>query len=156
GRSGFFLGGDFDGHAGAPAIFCMQLVFAATAANIFVGALGERLRYEACLALTFGVSALLYPIFGHWVWAGVSSRHPGGWLARAGFVDFAGASVVHSLGGWAALAGLLVVGNRSGRYTRNGKPVKLTGSSTPLATLGLFIVWLGFLAWIAGAAGAAQ
>src|SRR5215468_4223219 len=98
--------------------------------NAFLfGALGERLRFEAYLGLTFAVVAILYPVFGHWAWAGVPSGHPAGWLARAGFVDFAGATVVHSLGGWAALAGLLVVGNRSGRYTPSGKRVKMLGSS---------------------------
>lgn len=150
GRSGFFLGGRLDNQPAALAIFGLQVAFAATAANVFVGALAERLRFEAYLCLTFAVVALLYPIFGHWAWAGVSSGHPAGWLARAGFVDFAGATVVHSLGGWAALAGLLVVGNRSGRYTASGKRVKLVGSSVPLATLGLFVVWLGGLAWMGG------
>src|SRR5512143_2970984 len=97
GRSGFFLGGKVDGEPAALALFCLQLVFAATAVNVFVGALGERLRFEAYLSLAVVAAALLYPVFGHWAWAGVPAGHPSGWLGRAGFVDFAGGTVVHSL-----------------------------------------------------------
>src|SRR5262249_51391399 len=135
GHSGFFLGGRLDTQASKLAFFCLQVVFAATAANVVTGALGERMRFKAALARTPLVTALLYPVYGHWAWAGVASGHPAGWLGRAGFVDFAGASVVHSLGGWMALAGLVCLGNRTGRYARSGKPVQLPGSSVPMAAL---------------------
>jgi ammonium transporter len=151
GKDGFFLGGNLDGQPAAVALFCLHVVFAATAANVFLGALGERLRFEAAVALALLFTAILYPLFGHWVWGGVASGRATGWLARAGFVDFAGATVVHALGGWAALGGLLVVGNRRGRYARSGKALELAGASIPLATLGLFLVWIGGLAWMAGA-----
>src|SRR5262249_34827096 len=120
GLTGFFLTGDWTNQWTTIARFCLQIAFAAGVAHVFAGALGERLRFEAYLSLTLIVVLILYPIAAHWVWAGIASGHPAGWLARQGFVDFAGATAVHSLGGWAALAGLLAVGNRSGRYSRNG------------------------------------
>jgi ammonium transporter len=149
GRSGFFLGG-LDTQSSRLAFFCLQVVFAATTASVVSGALAERMRFKAALVLTAAATALVYPVFGHWAWAGVAAGQPAGWLARLGFVDFAGACAVHSLGGWMALAGLLSVGNRTGRYAPSGKPVQLAGSSIPLAAFGLFVIWFGWLGWMGG------
>lgn len=151
GHSLFFLDGDAELSG-----FALQVVFAATAAGVAAGALAERLRFRAYVVLAVAITGLFYPVLGHWVWAGThaeSTHLPLGWLARAGFVDFAGATVVHSLGGWIALAGLLIVGNRSGRYARSGKPVKLPGSSVSLATIGVFFILLGWLGWMAASTG---
>ena len=120
--------------------FFFQLVFCATAATIVSGALNERTRYGSFLVFSLVLTAIIYPIAGHWVWGG-------GFLAKAGFFDFAGSTVVHSVGGWAALAGILVVGPRLGRYGRGGRPTPVPGHNMSLVFLGgliLFFGWFGF------------
>jgi Amt family ammonium transporter len=123
-----------------------QVVFAATAATIVSGAMAERTKFTAYLVYSVFISALIYPIAGHWHWGG-------GWLAQMGFHDFAGSTLVHSVGGWAALAGAVVLGARSGKYTKVGNKVvskAIPGHSLPLASLGVFILWFGWFGFNAG------
>lgn len=137
------ISGDYSaGHAAASEWF-FQMVFVATAASIVSGALAERIKLWPFLAFTVMLTAFIYPIQGAWLWGG-------GWLAELGFIDFAGSTLVHSVGGWAALAGAVVLGPRRGRYAADGTVQPLPGSSLPLATLGTFILWLGWLGFNAG------
>jgi len=125
--------------------FVFQMVFCATAATIVSGAVAERMRFSGYLLITILVVALVYPLFGHWAWGGALVGAQG-WLAERGFVDFAGSTVVHSVGGWVALAAVMVVGPRTGRFV-NGESRVIPGSNLPLAMLGvlLFLVgWIGF------------
>ena len=120
-----------------------QVLFAATAATIASGALSERTRLRGYLCYAGLISIFIYPIAAHWVWQG-------GWLARLGAVDFAGASVVHSLAGWVSLAAVLVLGPRLGRFSRDGSPNAIAGHDFPLAALGLFLLWFGWFGYNAG------
>ena len=126
------------------AFFIFQTVFAATAATIISGAVAERTKFTAYLIYAVAVTAFIYPIFGSWVWGG-------GWLndVGPGFVDFAGSTVVHSVGGWAALAGAIVVGPRIGKYV-DGKAQRIPGQSVTLMALGVFILWFGWFGFNAG------
>ncbi|MBN1140404.1 MAG: ammonium transporter, partial [Deltaproteobacteria bacterium] len=118
-----------------------QVVFCATAATIISGAVAERTKFSAYLVYSALVSAFIYPIFGSWAWGGLYNG--GGWLEKLGFIDFAGSTVVHSVGGWLALAGAIVVGPRLGKFTAHGvKPIP--GHSMPLAALGVFLLWFGW------------
>ncbi|TVQ33819.1 MAG: ammonium transporter [Geminicoccaceae bacterium] len=114
-----------------------QMVFVATAASIVSGTLAERIKVIPFLLFVVVLTGFLYPISGSWQWGE-------GWLYEMGFSDFAGSTIVHSVGGWAALAGALILGARKGRFTPDGKSVPMPGSSLPLATLGTFILWLGW------------
>jgi Amt family ammonium transporter len=127
--------------------FFFQAVFAATAATIVSGAVAERTAFNAYLIFSLLVTGVIYPVFGSWAWG--SLFNGGGWLEDLGFIDFAGSTVVHSVGGWAALAGAMVVGPRAGKYV-NGKPQEIKGHSLPLAALGVFILWLGWFGFNAG------
>ena len=120
GTSGFFLS-DFspDGDPWVLAFWMFQVVFCATAATIVSGAMAERTKFVGYLIYTLVLSALIYPIFGAWAWGGLFNG--GGWLEKMGFIDFAGSTVVHSVGGWAALAGTLILGPRLGKYGSDGK-----------------------------------
>ncbi len=145
GASGFMLS-DFavEGDPWVYAFFMFQLVFAATAATIVSGGVAERMKFSSYLIFSVLITAIVYPVFGSWAWG--SLYKGSGWLEGLGFIDFAGSTVVHSVGGWAALAGAIVVGPRIGKY-RNGKPQALPGHSIPLAALGvliLFFGWFGF------------
>ena len=120
-----------------------QMVFAATAATIVSGAMAERTRFIGYLAYSFIVSAFIYPIVGHWVWGG-------GWLSKLGMIDFAGSTVVHSVGGWVSLAGVLVLGPRIGRFNRDGSSNPIPGHNIPLVSLGIFIMWLGWYGFNTG------
>ena len=120
-----------------------QMVFVATAASIVSGTLAERIRIFPFLVFTVLLSALIYPIQASWVWGG-------GWLAEMGFSDFAGSTVVHSTGGWAALAGALVLGARKGKYGPDGSINPMPGANLPLATLGTFILWFGWFGFNGG------
>jgi ammonium transporter, Amt family len=122
--------------------FFFQLVFAGTAATIVSGAVAERIKFSAFLLFSFVLVAAIYPIAGHWV--------RGGWLARLGFVDFAGATVVHSVGGWAALSGVILLGPRLGKYLPNGDARPVPAHNMMAATLGAFILWLGWFGFNAG------
>jgi Amt family ammonium transporter len=120
-----------------------QVVFAATAATIISGALAGRVKFKSYLVYTPFITGFIYPIVTHWVWGG-------GWLGELGFFDFAGSGVVHMLGGLAALAGVLVVGPRRGRFTEDGKPRPIPGHSVTLGALGVFILWFGWYGFNAG------
>jgi len=117
--------------------FFFQLVFCATTASIVSGTIAERVKLWPFLIFVVVLTGVFYPITGSWQWGG-------GWLAEMGFSDFAGSTIVHSVGGWAALAGALLIGARKGKYTSDGKIHPIPGSSMPLATLGTFILWLGW------------
>lgn len=129
--------------------FFFQLVFAATAASIVSGAVAERIKIESFLVFSFMLVLFIYPMVGHWTWGG-------GFLAQAGFKDFAGSTVVHSVGGWAALTGAYFLGPRLGKYAADGKVRPILGHSMPLATLGAFILWLGWFGFNAGSSLAAN
>jgi len=149
GSSGFFLS-DFtpDGDPWILAFWMFQVVFAATAATIVSGAMAERTKFSAYLVYSFFVSALIYPIFGSWAWG--SLFHGSGWLEKLGFIDFAGSTVVHSVGGWVALAGAMVLGPRLGKYTKDGGIRPILGHNIPLASLGVFILWVGWFGFNPG------
>jgi Amt family ammonium transporter len=145
GTTGFMLS-DFaaEGDPWVYAFFMFQVVFAATAATIVSGGVAERMKFSTYLIFSVLITAIVYPVFGSWAWG--SLYKGSGWLEGMGFIDFAGSTVVHSVGGWAALAGAIVVGPRIGKY-KNGKPTALPGHSIPLAALGcliLFFGWFGF------------
>lgn len=123
--------------------FFFQLVFAGTAATIVSGGVAERIKYKSFIVFSGLICALIYPVVGHWIWGG-------GWLARIGFVDFAGSTQVHSVGGWAALVGILVLGPRIGKYGPNGKVNAIPAHSLPLATIGCFVLWLGWFGFNPG------
>jgi Amt family ammonium transporter len=135
------------------AFFIFQVVFAATAATIVSGAVAERTKFGAYLMYTAFLTAIVYPVFGSWAWG--SLYKGSGWLEGLGFIDFAGSTVVHSVGGWAALAGAIVIGPRLGRYTSDGKPRAMPGHNLVLATLGMFILWFGWFGFNAGSTTAA-
>jgi len=147
---GGFIGvGDFMSNSdvvdGIPfkASIIFQTVFAATAATIVSGAIAERTKFSAYLIFSVIVTAILYPISGHWIWGG-------GWLSDMGFHDFAGSTVVHSVGAWVALAGAIVVGPRLGKYSASGKSNVIPGHNLALAALGVFILWFGWFGFNGG------
>ena len=142
GTTGFFLS-DFakDKDPWTLAFWMFQVVFCATAATIVSGAMAERTKFVAYLAYSAVISALIYPVFGSWAWG--SLYKGSGWLEGLGFIDFAGSTVVHSVGGWAALAGALVIGPRIGKYV-DGKAKAIPGHNITLAALGVFILWFGW------------
>lgn len=125
-----------------------QMMFAATAATIASGAMAERTRYGAYLIGAVLISGVIYPIFGSWVWGGLYGGQ--GWLAKLGFVDFAGSTVVHSIGAWCALAGILVLGPRLGRFAPDGSARLIPGHNLGLVALGGFILWVGWFGFNAG------
>ena len=149
GTSGFFTDPTLGDVAGLPvlAFWFFQLVFAGTAATIVSGAMAERTKFSAYLIYSFFISAMIYPVAGHWIWGA-------GWLWTlpfgAGFRDFAGSTVVHSIGGWLALIGALALGPRLGRFTKDGKPISIPGHSISLVVLGVFILWLGWFGFNPG------
>ncbi|WP_374763857.1 ammonium transporter [Yunchengibacter salinarum] len=132
-------GGDMGGGSGyaAGSDFFFQMVFVATTASIVSGTVAERIRLFPFFIFTALLAAVIYPVQGAWTWGG-------GWLSEMGFADFAGSTIVHSAGGWAALVGALVLGPRLGRYDKQGRVRPMPGSNLPLATLGTFILWVGW------------
>lgn len=122
--------------------FLFQAVFCATAGTIVSGAVAERIKISAYFLFTIVLTGLIYPVLGSWKWGG-------GWLNDYGFYDFAGSTVVHSVGGWAALAGVIVLGPRLGKYV-DGKAVTFPNSSVPLAVIGVFLLWLGWFGFNGG------
>jgi Amt family ammonium transporter len=129
--------------------FFFQLVFAGTAATIISGAVAERIKFGAFYLFSFLMVGLIYPIVGHWIWGG-------GWLAKIGMFDFAGSTQVHSIGGWAALAGAIMLGPRIGKYGKDGKINPIPGHSIALATLGTFVLWFGWFGFNPGSTMAAD
>ena len=136
GWSGFgFIG--TDSNVPAEAAFIFQTVFCATTATIVSGAMAERTKFSMYFVYSILISAIIYPIEGHWSWGG-------GWLSQMGFHDFAGSTVVHLCGGVLALAGAMVLGPRIGKYDKNGKSRAIPGHNLALCTLGVFILWMGW------------
>ena len=146
GYSGFFLSGDAEKNDTAM-LWIFQMVFAGTAATIVAGAIAERTKINGYLAYSFIVGAIIYPIYGHWVWGG-------GWLSNldigAGAVDFAGSGVVHAVGGMVALAGAIIVGPRIGKYNADGTANVIKGHNTPYVVIGTFILFFGWFGFNAG------
>jgi Amt family ammonium transporter len=155
GLSGWFLS-EGDGtfaslawaHVPLDAKFFFQLVFAGTAATIVSGAMAERTRFTSYLVYSFVITLVLYPVVGHWIWGG-------GWLAALGMWDFAGSTVVHSVGGWFALVGAWVLGPRIGKYGPDRRARAIPGHNIPMAAIGVFILWLGWFGFNPGSTMAA-
>lgn len=137
-----------DGSAWDYSFLLFQMMFAATATTIVSGAMAERARYSAYLIGACVISGLIYPIFGSWAWGAYSSGT--GWLKELGFIDFAGSTVVHSLGGWCALAGIMVLGPRLGRFGSDGSSRNIAGHNLSLVALGGFILWFGWFGFNGG------
>ncbi|MDB5336787.1 MAG: ammonium transporter, partial [Planctomycetaceae bacterium] len=139
--------GDYGGlsWAGVPlwAKFFFQLVFAGTAATIVSGAVAERIKYHSFILFSAAMAIFIYPVVGHWVWGG-------GWLQVMGFADFAGSTQVHSIGGWAALTGAIILGPRIGKYSADGKVNAIPGHSMMAATIGCLILWFGWFGFNPG------
>jgi Amt family ammonium transporter len=129
--------------------FFFQLVFAGTAATIVSGAVAERVKFHAFLAFSFVLVAILYPLTGHWIWGG-------GWLQKLGMWDFAGSTVVHSVGGWAALAGVILLGPRIGKYRADGSVNPIFGHNMSTTALGVFVLWFGWFGFNPGSTMAAS
>ncbi|MEM7118456.1 MAG: ammonium transporter [Chloroflexota bacterium] len=146
GTSGFFFGGAVE--PWLMAFFIFQLVFCGTATTIVSGAVAERMRFSGYLIVSLIIASVIYPIIGHWVWGGLTTGTETGWLARMGFIDFAGSTVVHSVGGWMALAAVLVIGPRIGRFDKGS--VKIQGHNLPMATLGAMLLWFGWFGFNGG------
>ncbi len=128
-----------------------QVVFAATAATIVSGAMAERTKFSAYLVYSLVITAVIYPVFGHWAWGNLLiGDNSGAWLADMGFNDFAGSTVVHSVGAWAALAGAIVVGPRIGKFSKDGTPRAIPGHNMPMGALGVFILFMGWFGFNAG------
>ena len=150
-------GGDYQGSyaalgwTGVPlwAKFFFQLVFCGTAATIVSGAVAERVRFLSFIVFSFAMATVLYPVTGHWIWGG-------GWLGSLGMFDFAGSTVVHSVGGWSALAGILLLGSRIGKYKPDGSPRPIYGHNLSTATLGVFVLWFGWFGFNPGSTMAAN
>lgn len=158
---GLMFGTDVGGFIGAPnwfsagsieylgltipkeAFLIFQTVFCATAATIVSGAMAERTKFISYCIYSFVISAFIYPVVGHWIWGG-------GWLSQLGFHDFAGSTVVHSVGGYSAFVGALILGPRIGKYTKDGKSNAIPGHSITLGALGVFILWMGWFGFNPG------
>ncbi|PWE00827.1 ammonium transporter [Marinilabilia rubra] len=120
-----------------------QTVFAATAATIVSGAMAERTKFSAYLIFTIVITLIIYPVSGHWTWGG-------GWLSELGFIDFAGSTIVHSVGAWVGLAGAIIIGPRIGKYDKDGKAKAIPGHNIGFGALGVFILWFGWFGFNAG------
>ena len=121
-----------------------QTMFCATAATIVSGAVAERIKFSNYLIYSLLVSLIIYPIEGKWCWGGLAGAASEGWLGKLGFIDFAGSTVVHSCGGWIALAGAIMLGPRLGKYSADGRPHIMPGHNLVIATLGVFLLWIGW------------
>ena len=138
----FQAGPEVAGYAAGSDWF-FQMVFVAATCSIVSGALAERIKLWAFLVFAVVLTGVIYPIQGSWTWGG-------GWLSEMGFSDFAGSTIVHSVGGWAALSGAIILGARTGKYSKTGQVNPMPGSNLPLATLGTFILWLGWFGFNGG------
>ncbi len=128
--------------------FFFQLAFCSTSTTIVSGAVAERMSFRGYVITAAILSMAIYPVFGHWAWGGILEGQPAGWLEQRGFVDFAGSTVVHSVGGWIALAAILVLGPRIGRFGHGGK--RIEPHDMPMATLGMFLLWIGWFGFNGG------
>lgn len=148
GSSGFMA--EFGNNFHLSSFFLFQTMFCGTATTIFSGAVAERMRFSSYITIALIFSIFIYPVFGHWAWNGIDSGNRTGWLGAAGFIDFAGSTVVHSVGGWLSLATLLVIGSRKGRFSLKGEPVEIHGSNLPLSVLGTLLLWIGWIGFNGG------
>jgi Amt family ammonium transporter len=149
GTTDFFLSGwTPDGDPWVLAFWMFQCVFAATAATIVSGAVAERVKFTGYLIYSAVLCAFIYPVFGSWAWGSLLNGN--GWLEGLGFIDFAGSTVVHSVGGWAALAGAMVLGPPIGKYGPKGEVRAIPGHNIPMAAIGVFILWLGWFGFNPG------
>lgn len=159
GFSDFWLSG-YPASSSIWVFWMFQVVFVGTAATIASGAMAERTKFNGYLAYTLIISGVIYPILGHWAWGGAAGAFGGasdvGWLSSLGFIDFAGSTVVHAVGGACALAGIMVVGARYRRFTADGRPRLIVGHNIPLAALGTFILWFCWYGFNAGSTLAAS
>ena len=146
GTTGFMFGEDASPRL--IATFLFQMMFCGTAATLVSGAVAERMSYAGYLVVTATICLFIYPFVGHWVWAGVLSGSSTGWLEQLGFIDFAGSTVVHSVGGWVALAAILVIGPRIGRF--GGTERAIPGSNLPMAVVGCLLLWFGWFGFNGG------
>jgi Amt family ammonium transporter len=137
------LAGDYSGGYAAASDWFFQMVFCGAACSVVSGCVAERIKIWSFLAFCVVLTGFIYPIQGSWVWGG-------GWLSEMGFVDFAGSTLVHSVGGWAALTGAIILGARKGKYGKDGRVNPMPGSNIPLATLGTFILWMGWYGFNGG------
>ena len=140
------------GETSAYVQFIFQAMFCGTAATILAGAVAERCAFRSYILITCVTVVLIYPIFGHWAWAKGPDGTPVGWLGLMGFHDFAGSGVVHALGGGVALAAVLVIGPRDGRFLATGQPRRFNGSNLPLTMLGVLLLWFGWFGFNGGSA----
>ena len=131
-------------------VFLFQLVFCGTAATIVSGAIAERMTFHGYLVLTLLISVIIYPIFGHWAWGAAIDPDNPALLAAQGFIDFVGGTVVHSVGGWVALAAIIVLGPRIGKFTTDGQPRQIVGHSAVLSALGCLLLWIGWIGFNGG------
>lgn len=136
-------GGDYAAGYAAASDWFFQMVFCGAACSVVSGCVAERIRLWAFMAFCVVMTGIIYPIQGSWVWGG-------GWLTELGFLDFAGSTLVHSVGGWAALTGAVILGARKGKYGKDGRVNPIPGSNMPLATLGTFILWMGWFGFNGG------
>nr|CRH07087.1 putative Diguanylate cyclase/phosphodiesterase with PASsensor(S) [Candidatus Magnetococcus massalia] len=147
------MGAPFDLGDGTPfqlIFFLFQALFCSTAVTIVSGAVAERLSFRAYILISAMIAMLIYPVMGHWAWNGLEQGLSTGWLGSLGFVDWAGATVVHGIGGWFALALLLVIGPRTGRFNGDGSVNEITGSNLPLTALGVILLWFGWIGFNGG------
>jgi Amt family ammonium transporter len=148
GTDGFFLNGVTDPYD--LSFFVFQAMFAGTVATVVSGAVAERMQFVGYVIMALILAAFVYPVAGHWVWSG------DGWLAQQGFIDFAGSTVVHSVGAWVALAGVMILGPRKGKFNEDGTVNDLTGHDLLLTTIGVFILWMGWFGFNGGSTLAAN
>ena len=127
-----------------------QTMFAATAATIVSGAVAERIQFKSYLIYSILVSTLVYPVSGHWCWGSLAGETSSGWLGNLGFHDFAGSTVVHSVGGWIGLAGAIMLGPRIGKYRHDGRANVIPGHNLVIGTLGVFLLWIGWFGFNPG------
>ena len=153
GSTHFFTEFSGPGLANLAIFFLFQAMFCSTSATIVSGAVAERMKYSSYIMSTAFMSAIIYPIFGHWAWGGAGGdliATGKGWLASIGFVDFAGSTVVHSVGGYVSLAALLVIGPRIGKFDKDGKTRAIQGNDIPMSVAGVMILWFGWIGFNGG------
>ncbi|MDD5644740.1 MAG: ammonium transporter [bacterium] len=139
----FLIGAESGADVPISAFWLFQAAFCGAAATIVAGGMAERMKFSAYLIYSFLISAFIYPVIGHWIWGG-------GWLAKLNFTDFAGSTVVHAVGGFAALVGTILLKPRIGKFKQDGSPNAIAGHNIPLASLGVFILWFGWFGFNPG------
>jgi Amt family ammonium transporter len=137
------LAGDYSGNYAAASDWFFQMVFCGAACSVVSGCVAERIKLWSFMVFCVVLTGFIYPIQGSWVWGG-------GWLSEMGFTDYAGSTLVHSVGGWAALTGAIILGARKGKYGKDGRVNAMPGSNIPLATIGTFILWMGWYGFNGG------